>query len=272
MVTRMERRRLPDLFDLTGRHALVTGGAGHLGRAMARALAEAGASVVIAGRDLAAAREAASGLRASGGRATALRLDVTNSRSVDRAIRSLDGLDILVNNAYSPPGLPRRIPPHRARFPEDADWMGGVDGSLGSVFRLVRAALPLLRGSGRASVINVATMYAIVSPDHGIYRDSGQDNPAYYGAAKAGILQLTRYWARLLARERIRVNAVSPGPFPHPYVGRSQRSFLRRLEAKVPLGRVGVPEELMGAVVFLAGDASSYVTGHNLVVDGGWTT
>jgi gluconate 5-dehydrogenase len=259
------------LFDLGGRKALVTGGSGRLGFAISGALAQAGASVLVAGRDPARTETAAVRLRADGGEVRAVTMDVTSTRSVEKALAKAGSLDILVNNAVSaPPGLPKAVPPRRARFPEDADWKGGLDVTLGATFRLIRSVVPRLRGS-KGSIINVATMYALVSPDHRVYGASGEDSPAYYGAGKAGMLQLTRYYARLLGPEGIRVNALSPGPFPSGEVRADQPALMRRLSAKTALGRLGEPEELMGAVVFLASDASSYLTGHNLVVDGGWT-
>jgi gluconate 5-dehydrogenase len=259
------------LFDLGGRQALVTGGSGRLGFAIGGALAQAGASVLIAGRDAAKSEAAAARIRADGGEARAVKMDVTNTRSVERALAGAGALDILVNNAIAPPpGLPNPVSPRRARFPEDADWKGGLDVTLGATFRLIRSAVPRLR-RGKGSIINIATMYALVSPDHRVYGTSGEDSPAYYGAGKAGMLQLTRYYARLLGPEGIRVNALSPGPFPSAAVKAGQPALMRRLAAKTALGRLGEPDELMGAVVFLSGDASSYLTGQNLVVDGGWT-
>ena len=113
-------------------------------------------------------------------------------------------------------------------------------------------------------------MYGIVSPNPVIYDGTDYANPVNYGAGKAALLQLTRFAAVHLAGKGVRVNAISPGPFPSPAVQRNT-TFIKRLEEKVPLGRIGQPEELKGAVVFLASDAASYITGHNLVVDGGWT-
>ena len=122
------------------------------------------------------------------------------------------------------------------------------------------------------SIVNVSSMYGMVSPQPSLYAEHERfHNPPGYGAAKAGLLQFTRYAATHLAAKGIRVNALSPGAFPSPQVQRSE-GFVRALEQRVPLGRIGQPEELGGAVVFLLSDASSYMTGHNLVVDGGWTT
>jgi gluconate 5-dehydrogenase len=119
-------------------------------------------------------------------------------------------------------------------------------------------------------IINISSMYGIVSPDPRIYGDSGYNNPPDYGAGKAGIIQFTKYAACHLAAKGIRVNAVSPGPFPGAEVQKNE-AFITNLKNKVPLGRIGQPADLKGVVVFLASDASSYITGQNIIVDGGWT-
>ena len=120
-------------------------------------------------------------------------------------------------------------------------------------------------------MVNIASMYGSVSPDPAIYGDSGANNPPSYGAAKAGLIQFTRYAACHFAAERIRVNCISPGPFPAQRYFDQDPEFRRRLENKIPMRRTGDPQEIRGPLLFLASDASSYVTGINLPVDGGWT-
>ena len=128
-----------------------------------------------------------------------------------------------------------------------------------------------MRSAGAGSIVNVASMYGIVSPQPAAYAGSPDfHNPPAYGAAKAGVIQYTRYAAVHLAPDGVRVNAISPGPFPSPSV-QEDPAFIAGLAARVPLGRIGRPEDLVGPLVFLLSDASRYVTGHNLVVDGGWT-
>jgi NAD(P)-dependent dehydrogenase (short-subunit alcohol dehydrogenase family) len=255
---------LRELMDLTGRVALVTGGAGHLGAALAEGLAEAGARVWVAGRREDRLRELAGRLEPAGGW---LGMDLRDADAVARGLGRLEQeagrLDVLVNNAAFYSGL-------RLEEMDDEQWLAGLDGSLHVNFRCLQAALPLLKRRG-GSVINIASMYALVSPDPGAYQGSELGNPPNYGAGKAGLLQLTRYAACHLAPHGVRVNAVSPGPFPSPAVQEAHPWFVDRLAARTPLGRIGRPHELKGAVVFLASDASSYLTGANLVVDGGWT-
>jgi NAD(P)-dependent dehydrogenase (short-subunit alcohol dehydrogenase family) len=255
-------------FRLDGRTALVTGAAGHLGWAIAAALGEAGAHVLLNGRRPEPLEALAAALRDRGIAATPTPFDVTEGESVRTRIAALDRLDVLVNNAYA--GAPGKFGTHRPK-----DYARAFDIAVTAAAHLVDCATPQLRAAvrdhGDAAVVNVASMYGMVSPDPRIYGDSGADNPAYYGAAKAALIQYTRYAAVNLAADGIRVNALSPGAFPPDGVGQSDPGFYARLCDRVPLGRAGRPEELKGAVLFLAAPAARYVTGANLPVDGGWT-
>jgi NAD(P)-dependent dehydrogenase (short-subunit alcohol dehydrogenase family) len=155
------------------------------------------------------------------------------------------------------------------------DFIAAYDVAVVGAFRCMAAGKILLSTAaheiGHASVINIASMYGIVSPDQRVYDSPQLTNPPFYGSAKAALLQLTRYAACEYAKDRIRVNAISPGPFPRPEVRVNNPELHRLLCARTPLGRTGEPEELRGAAVFLASDAASYITGANLRVDGGWT-
>jgi NAD(P)-dependent dehydrogenase (short-subunit alcohol dehydrogenase family) len=123
----------------------------------------------------------------------------------------------------------------------------------------------------KGSIVNIASMYGVVAPDPELYQgDVSLNNPANYGAGKAAIIQFTKYTAAYYAKYGIRANSISPGSFPNPKV-QQNASFIKRLSAKSMLGRVGQPQELQGVVILLASDASSYITGQNICVDGGWT-
>lgn len=260
---------LGSLLSLDGRCALVCGGAGLLGSQISAVLAELGADVVVASRDVESCRSFADELseRFPGVRAEGLALDITKRSSVEAAVaETVDRcgrLDILVNCAWSG---------RKSSFESiaESDWLADVDVSLNGVFRVVQAAFPHLRES-RGSILNIASMYGHVSPDPGLYRDGVHVNPPSYGAAKAGVIQLTRYLACFLAPHGIRANCISPGPFPYPETRRGDPEFVERLAAKNPLGRIGEPHELKGAAALLCSEAGSYITGQNLCVDGGWT-
>ena len=260
------------LFRLDGKVCLVTGGAGHLGAAMSVALAEAGGHVCIVGRTRATLAGLAQRLTDRGLSAEGIASDVTMEEDIKSLVADLKKrhgrLDVLVNNAHA----------GRAGVMTDSkasDYSNAIEIAVGAAAELVNAAGDLLRDAvrtnGDASVINISSMYGMVSPDPRVYGQSGMNNPPHYGAAKAALLQYTRYAAVHLAPQGIRVNAISPGPFPPEAVQQRDPTFAAALTQKVPMGRLGKPEDLGGAVVFLASSASRFVTGANLPVDGGWT-
>lgn len=260
------------LFRLDGRVALVTGAGGRFGKAISTALAQAGAHVILNGRTPSHLETLSLSLKKSGLSTSVAAFDITDEQAAEAAFQRIEEahsrLDVLVNNAYS--GATATFDTSSAR-----DFARAYEVAVIAAFRLIQRAKGLLQKAatqiGHASVINISSMYGSVSPDPSIYGATAMNNPPFYGAAKAALLQLTRYAACHLAPFGIRVNALSPGPFPSPDLLRRFPAFERELEKKTPLGRVGDPAELMGAILFLASDASTYVTGATLPVDGGWT-
>ncbi len=259
--------RQEDLFSLRGKVAVVTGGYGHLGRSFCKGLAGAGASVVAAGRSYDKFKSA---FRKGNSRKIAFeQMDISSEESVKTALKNIykktKRIDILVNNAVYLQGF------DDPTETSSSDWDYGVDGTLNSVFRCIKSVVRYMRRAKKSSIINISSMYGVVSPDFSIYKGyKKQFSPPNYGAAKAGVIQLTRYYAVYLAGYGIRVNCISPGAFPDSNIVKQKR-FLQKLSAKIPMGRIGRPDELEGAVVFLASDASSYMTGQNIIIDGGWT-
>jgi gluconate 5-dehydrogenase len=254
------------LFDLTGKVALVTGARGHLGKAMAIALAEAGGRVVVTSRDEAAALQVARSLPAVGhGAHIGVALDYLDPASIERgftaAVERAGHLEILVNNGH-------QVLSSDWRSVSSTEFNRQL--ALGTGYFLLARLLRdhVVKRSGSGSVILVGSMYGLVASYPEAYEGLCAASPAAYQFLKGGIIQLTRHLAVYWARDRVRVNCLSPGPFPG---GQADGRVVERLERHSPMGRMGSPHELKGAVVFLASDASSYVTGHNLVVDGGWT-
>ncbi|WP_157739323.1 SDR family NAD(P)-dependent oxidoreductase [Herbaspirillum sp. meg3] len=260
-------------FELNDDVVLLTGATGHLGQAIAHVLAHAGAHVVLCGRDEEKLIQLERSLQKVGGHVTRLVFDVRDEQGRRDAIgvieKRLGRLDGIVNNAYA--GKTGSI-----KSSTVADFENATAFNLSAPFDLVQRALPLLQESGSrraggASVVNVASMYGMVSPNPDIYLDSGANNPPFYGATKAGLIQLTRYLACHLAESNIRVNSISPGPFPSQGIKQTQPEFHERLRAKVPMKRIGIASEVADPVLFLLSAGASYITGVNLPVDGGWT-
>jgi len=255
------------LFDMTGKVCIVTGGTGYLGSENVKALKDFGATVVVA--DIRAAEERWANAPQSVGDLF-VACDVSSTESIKSCFQTVydkyGRIDVLVNCAAYGAGYGKGS---QLEFMDDETWQTGIDGALGSVFRGTREVVPFMKKTG-GSIINYCSMYGLVSPDLRIYGDNPQKQPPNYGAAKAGVAQLTRYAAGALAEYNIRVNCVTPGPFPNPK-NQDDAEFNAKLAGKTMLGRFGQNYEMAGAVLLLASDAASFMTGTNITVDGGWT-
>lgn len=259
-------RSLDQLMNLQGRVALITGGAGHIGREAAAGLAELGAQVVLADRHPEPTIRAAAAVP----KALPLVADLADEGAV-RALPELvvgryGRLDIVIHAAgfVGTSELTGWAVPFAEQ--SSATWRAALEVNLTSFFELIQAATPALKASGHGSVIAVSSIYGLLGPDLRLYQGTEMGNPAAYAAGKGGLLQMTRWLSTVLAPE-IRVNAVTPGG-----VWRNQpEAFVARYVERTPLRRMAGEEDLKGAIAYLASDLSAYVTGHNLVVDGGWT-
>ena len=256
------------LFRLDGCTAFVSGAAGHLGRPMTRALCEAGANVILNGRNESRLKDFEGELKSEGFACERAAFDVGDIDRVRAFFAGRERLDVVVNNAIS-------MTPKPFAALEPGDFATTYASAVTASFEAVRAALPALRkavqAAGEARVVNIASMYASVSPDKRIYAKPEQASPFHYGPAKAALLQLTRHLAAELGPERIRVNALVPGPFPNPQVAKDDPAFAERLAGRTMLLRLGNAREIAAPLLFLSTKASSYVTGASIAVDGGWT-
>jgi gluconate 5-dehydrogenase len=255
-----------ELFDLSGKNALVTGAAGYLGGFLARALAEAGARVVAASRDIQRAEAVASSLPSpSGAQHLAVALDHMEEASLEAgfldAAKRAGGIDILVNNGNE------RVA-HDWQDVTGEEFTRQLANATGYFLlaRLTRNAA--VERKSPASIIMLGSMYGVVGSYPTAYDGICPASPAAYHALKGGVVHLTRHLAVYWAGDGVRVNCLSPGPFP---TENAAAELVRRLEGHCPMRRMGRPHELKGAVVFLASEASSYMTGQNLIIDGGWT-
>ena len=259
------------LMSLQDRVAVITGGAGYLGRTMAHTLAEAGANIVIVDIDKKKIDAFCKELEDTWqiktlGLDVDLEVEKQRKSIADKVIASFGRLDILINNAafvgtsnLSGWGVP-------FEQQETETWNRALEVNLTAVFDLTQECVPFLRKSGTGSIINIASIYGIVGPDPRLYEGLPMFNPAAYAASKGGVVQFTKWCSTVLAPE-IRVNAITPGGIfrnQHP-------DFLKRYESRTPLKRMAHEEDFIGATIFLASDLSKYITGQNIVVDGGFS-
>ena len=265
-------RSVSDLMSLRGRVALITGGAGHIGRAIASTFAELGAAIVILDQTESAAESVAQSLTETHGvLATALCVDLTDEASLrkvpQRVVETCGRLDIVVNNAafVGTDNLEGWTAPIENQSIET--WRQALEVNLTAPFLLTQQSIPFLKASGKGTVINVGSIYGVLGPDWSLYNgETISGTPAAYGASKGGLLQMTRWLATTLAPD-VRVNAIVPGGVERD----TPEEFRQRYVARTPMNRMAREEDMKGVAAFLASDMSAYITGQCIMVDGGWS-
>jgi len=252
-----------DSFKLNGKVALITGGAGLYGRQIVRALCEAGATTIMASRNVAALEEYAVELRKANLSAHAMELDQGDESSVLKLLEAIKqkhgGLDILINNAAARPMKSWNAPA--------ADFAESMRVNATGVFLMTRAFGEHMASRGKGSIVNIGSIQGCVGPDFTLYEGTGMGTIPDYFFHKGGMIQLTRYAAAQLGPRGVRVNCISPGGF----FNNQDPKFVERYNARTFLGRMANSEDLKGIIVFLASDASGYITGANIPVDAGYT-
>lgn len=258
---------LEEMFGLKDKTIWVIGGAGYLGQSVVRVLSKAGAHLICA--DL--GNKAHEFVKTSDLEAHVIpvSLDISNydilNQFIEEQIHHYGCPDGLVNMTYA--STTKRLEGLTAMDFDQANQTG-----ITASFLLARGVASAMANHYGGSLVLFASMYGIVTPEPSIYKAPLIPNPIEYGVGKAGIIQMAKYLAMHYGRQNVRCNSLSPGPFPNPTVQQEQKEFVARLSEKTFLGRIGKPEEIAGTVCFLLSNAANYITGHNLVVDGGWTS
>jgi len=260
-----------NLFDLTGRVAIITGGGGLLASEHAIALAAHGATVILADFNLERCVATVETLVKEGINASAKYCDVTKKDSWETLLNDVvtehGKVDILINNAgFTNQSKSANFDASFENFPLE-DWNAIMNVNLTGAFLGCQVVGKHMLQNGKGSIINIASLYGVVSPNHKMYPGTGISQPVAYSVSKHGVVALTKYISTLWAEKGVRVNSLTPGGIFNGHEG----LFLERFKQLNPIGRMSDKTELRGGIVFLASDASSHMIGHNLVIDGGWT-
>ncbi len=269
-----------DKFNLKDRVAVVTGGGGLLGVEFCKSLAEAGAAVAVVDLNGDIANKVADGLTKDGFKAKGIAVDITKPDSVnsmvDSVLSNFGRLDVLVNSAaldpkFDPDAASKGIAPGAFEDYPLEQWNAALNVNLTGMFLVTQACVkPMIAQGKKGSIINICSTYGLNGPDQRIYIKDGKRvayKPVYYTTTKAGVMGFTKYLAAYYAETEIRVNALTPGGVFNNH----EEYFVKNYSAKTILGRMAKKDEMNGALLFLASDASSYMTGNNVIVDGGWT-
>ena len=258
------------LFDLSGKVVIITGAAGNLGSQYAEGLSQVGANVVLGDLDYLECKQISLKLKKKYDvDPLSLKLDLTKKLSISnlvtKTIKKYSKIDVLINNAAYQGNNKIR----KTSFEELSlrDWNKAISVNLTGIFLICQQVGKIMKKQRTGNIINISSIYGLVAPDQRIYGNSGQNAGSFYSATKSAVINLTRYLASYWANTGIRVNTLSPGG-----VKRNQtKSFIKNYSKKTMLGRMAKQDEYLGAMIFLASDASSYMTGSNLIIDGGWT-
>ena len=258
----MNKDFLNSLFGLEDKVVLITGATGQLGHEICKAYLEAGARIIGADKELNSKKMIDSG------KADYISMDIANKKSVTdsfaQACSKYDRLDILVNNA----GV-NVFEPFEERAEESFDLV--MDTNLkGTFFCIQEYVKHIKEREGKGNIVNIASFYGLISPDFRIYTDCKRKNPEVYGATKAGVIQMTKYFAVHLAQYNIRVNSISPGGIFNPESPQGE-DFIKNYSYRCPMGRMADADEIIGGLLYLSSDASTYTNGHNIVIDGGFS-
>ena len=258
------------IFDLSGKVILLTGAAGNLGTQYAGGLAEAGANIVLADIDYSKCKIIQSKLEKKFKRKfTSLELDLRDKKSIVKNVKLLQKkfgtIDVLINNAAIQGN-------HKLRTAKFEDfplsyWNDAISVNLTGVFLMCQEVGKVMVKQKKGNIINISSTYGIIAPDQRIYGTSGQNSSAFYASTKSALINLTRYLASYWNRKGIRVNTLSPGGVEN----NQDPKFIKKYSEKTMIGRMAQKDEYVGALIFLCSDASSYMTGSNLIIDGGWT-
>jgi len=256
------------LFNLTNKVAIVTGGAGLIGSKFSEGLADFGAKVVIADTNKEKMDLLTKEIKEKyGAEALPLLIDITDENSVkqgiEKILKGFGKIDILVNAAYP------RNKDYGKKFEDSIfkTWQENIDMNIMGNFIITQIVAKQMIKKKSGSIINIGSTYGILAPDFSVYQGTEWTAPSEYSIIKGGVIQFTKYLAAYLAPYNIRVNCISPGGI----FANDSELFLKKYGEKCPLGRKAKPEEIVGGLIYLVSDAASYVTGHNLVIDGGWT-
>ena len=265
-------RKIKDLISLKNRKALVTGACGHLGSAICETLAEQGCDLILL--DLPGSNFSKLSNRISTDYKVSIQsveADLEDELSTSNAIKVIisltKNLNVIVNNAAFVSS--RSMQGWSDVFEKQSigAWNRAINVNLTSVFQITRDLSPLLKNSEKASIINIGSIYGLAAPDYSLYKGTDMGNPAAYAASKGGLIQLTKWLSSTLAKE-IRVNCISPGGI----IRDQPKEFIEKYISKTPLKRMAIEEDFKGAIAYLSSDLSDYVTGHNIIIDGGWTS